>query len=133
MAIDNLHKGAGSELFYFARQNRKASTEAENILWNHLRARRLRGFKFRRQHPLADFIADFYCMQCNLIVEIDGGYHNQRDQEEYDRGSGRTYLLNELGIRVIRFTNEEVIERTGFVLKAIERHLIPGPSPQGEE
>jgi very-short-patch-repair endonuclease len=121
MAEDNLHKGADPKLFYYARQNRKDMTEAEKILWSHLRDRRLNGFKFRRQHPIADFIADFFCLECNLIVEVDGGYHNNKEQQLYDEG--RTYELKEYKINVIRFTNEEVLENTLFVLNEIKRHL----------
>jgi very-short-patch-repair endonuclease len=118
---DNLHKGANPKLFRFARLNRKAQTVAEIILWSHLRNRALQGFKFRRQHPIYDFIADFFCPECNLIIEIDGDYHHALEQEQYD--IGRTFELNELGIRVIRFTNREVIENKAFVLKTILRHL----------
>jgi very-short-patch-repair endonuclease len=103
MSDDNLHKGADPKLFYYARQNRQMLTDAEKILWECLRNRRLKGFKFRRQHPIADFIADFFCLECNLVVEVDGDYHNERDQKEYDEG--RTYDLSELKVKVIRFTN----------------------------
>ena len=127
---DKLHQGANPKLFYYARLNRKAMTEAEKILWDHLRNRKLKGFKFRRQHPIADFIADFFCLECNLIVEVDGLYHNDPEQVQYDRE--RTHLLNELHIKVIRFTNEDVITNLDEVLKKIEEHLIPYPSPGGE-
>jgi very-short-patch-repair endonuclease len=121
MADDNLHKGADPKLFCYARQNRKDLTAAEKILWLHLRDRRLEGFKFRRQHPIADFIADFFCLECNLVVEVDGGYHTEKEQQQYDEG--RTYELKELKIKVIRFTNNEVIEDTLSVLNEIKRHL----------
>jgi very-short-patch-repair endonuclease len=121
MSADNLHKGANPKLFFFARQNRKVVTEAEQILWEHLRNRRLNGFKFRRQHPIANFIADFYCLECGLVIEVDGAYHNGVEQAAYDEG--RTFELLKLQIKVIRFTNEEVIRNTKFVLQEIERHL----------
>jgi very-short-patch-repair endonuclease len=124
MDDDKLHKGADPKLFHYARQHRQAMTEPEKILWNHLRNRRLNGFKFRRQHPIADFIADFFCLECSLVVEVDGGYHSERDQKEYDEG--RTYELSQLKIRVIRFTNREVMENIEFVLKSIESQLIHG-------
>lgn len=66
-----LPKGAPSKLFEYAKQNRLKQTETENILWQKLRNNQL-GFKFRRQHPLKNYIADFYCHECNLIIEIDG-------------------------------------------------------------
>ena len=118
---DNLHKGADPRLFHFARLNRQVQTESEEILWERLRNRKLNGFKFRRQHPIADFIADFFCLECNLVVEVDGDYHNEREQKEYDEG--RTYELGELNIKVIRFTNREVLENLGFVLKEISNYL----------
>jgi very-short-patch-repair endonuclease len=118
---DNLHKGANPRLFHFARINRQVQTEAETIMWKCLRSRNLNGFKFRRQHPIAHFIADFFCLECNLVVEIDGDYHNEREQKEYDEG--RTYVLRELGINVIRFTNREVLANINFVLKEISSHL----------
>jgi very-short-patch-repair endonuclease len=117
---DNLHKGANPRLFHFARLNRKAQTEAEKILWGCLRNRKL-GFKFRRQHPIADFIADFFCLESNLVVEVDGDYHNELEQQQYDEG--RTYELSELNISVIRFTNKEVVENLEYVLKTILNHL----------
>lgn len=118
---DNLHKGADPRLFHFARLNRQVQTEAEKILWSCLRNRNLNGFKFRRQHPISDFIADFFCLECNLVVEVDGEYHNEREQKQYDEG--RTYELNELNVKVIRFTNREVLKNIDFVLKEISKHL----------
>jgi very-short-patch-repair endonuclease len=118
---DNLHKGADPRLFHFARRNRQVQTEAEAILWKCLRNRNLGGFKFRRQHPIANFIADFFCLECNLIVEVDGDYHNEREQKKYDEG--RTSELGKLNIKVIRFANREVLENLDFVLKEIANHL----------
>jgi len=118
---DNLHKGADPKLFYYARLNRKVQTEAEKILWHCLRNRKLQGFKFWRQHPIAHFIADFFCLESNLVIEIDGSYHDEREQQEYDEG--RTFELEEINVKVLRFTNEEVIRDTEFVLKEILNHL----------
>ena len=118
---ENLHKGANSQLFQYARLNRKVQTEAEKILWHCLRNRKLKGFKFRRQHPIAHFIADFFCLESNLVIEIDGSYHNERGRREYDEG--RTFELDELNVKVIRFTNEEVIGNTEFVLREILKEL----------
>lgn len=102
-------------------------TNAEKVLWDRLRNRRLKGYKFRRQHPIGNFIADFFCLECNLIVEVDGEYHNEESQSQYDEG--RTFELNEFSVKVVRFTNKEVIDKIDFVLKEIESHLIPSPSP----
>jgi very-short-patch-repair endonuclease len=128
---DNLHKGADPKLFHFARLNRQVQTEAEKVLWHNLRKRKLNGFKFRRQHRVADFIADFFCLECELVVEVDGNYHNDIEQKEYDEG--RTYEFGELRIKVIRFTNREVLENIDFVLRAISQHLISITSSKGAE
>jgi very-short-patch-repair endonuclease len=120
--MDNMHFNADPRLFHFARQNRKVMTEAENILWSCLRNRRLGGFKFRRQHPIADFIVDFFCLERQLVVEVDGAYHNEKEQTLYDEG--RTYELRELNIRVIRFSNTAVVEHTEVVLNQIKKALM---------
>jgi very-short-patch-repair endonuclease len=119
--MDNMHFDADPRLFHFARQNRKVMTEAEELLWSLLRNRKLGGFKFRRQHPIADFIADFFCLERQLVIEVDGDYHNEKEQIQYDEG--RTYTLGELNIRVIRFSNKEVIEDTDLVLNKILKAL----------
>lgn len=122
MFEDKTHKGAQARLFHYARENRQQDTEAEKILWKHLRNRKLKGFKFRRQSPVADFVADFFCVECNLVVEVDGKYHESIEQGQYDQG--RTYELSELKIRVVRFTNDEVCKNIRFVLKEIVKHLV---------
>ncbi|HEX8041761.1 MAG TPA: endonuclease domain-containing protein [Chryseosolibacter sp.] len=124
---DELHKGAPPKHFYYSRENRKMNTEAEGILWGKLRDRNLLGYKFRRQHPIADFIADFYCHECKLIIELDGEYHNEMEQIQYD--TGRTYELNEFKIKVVRFTNIEVLEHLDFVLGEIGTHLSSFGNP----
>ena len=121
MSEDNLHKGAHPWLFAYARQNRKQQAKAEEVLWKKLRNSKLLGFKFRRQHPIYDFIADFYCASCSLVVEIDGAYHEVKDQAAYDRE--RTFILNEINVKVIRFTNKEVLENIDFVLQEISKRL----------
>ena len=127
MGNQELHKGAPPVSFFFAKENRKKQTTAEELLWNHLRDRRLDGFKFRRQHPIHDFIADFYCFKKQLIIEIDGDYHNQEIHSEYDKG--RTSELNELQITILRFTNTEVLDDTDSVLDTI-RAFLTGKPPQ---
>ena len=104
----------------FAKENRKNATLAEDILWENIRNKAL-GAEFRRQHIIADFIADFVCLDKMLIIEIDGGYHSERKQKEDDEL--RTERLNELGFRVIRFSNEEVQFNIEEVLKKIQNTL----------
>ena len=88
-----------------AREMRQPQTPAEATLWRAIRNQQT-GFKFRRQHPIDRFIIDFYCAQAKLLIEIDGDSHLQSDQEEYDQA--RTKYLEELGYKVIRFTNNDV-------------------------
>jgi len=104
-----------------ARLLRKSMTRAEKVLWEKLRRKQLEGIRFRRQHPINIFIVDFYCHQANLVIEIDGGIHNETDQLERDEN--RTCELENFGLKVIRFTNEEVINQTEKVLIEIMQEL----------
>ncbi len=123
------HREAKPFIFEKARALKKASTPAENKLWQAIRNQKLKNCKFRRQHPIDIFILDFYCHEKNLAIEIDGGIHDDREQKEYD--AGRTFELEQIGIKVIRFTNEEVVKNLFGVLKIIRQHLTPNPSPAG--
>jgi len=119
----NMFYGAEPILFEFAKRNRLNPTEAEEFLWNQLSADKLKGVRFKRQHPTLYFIADFYCHQAKLIIEVDGGYHKIPSQYEYD--CNRDKDLEELGLKVIRFTNEEVLSDIENVLKRIEHEIHP--------
>lgn len=130
MASEELHQGAKGDVFSFARILRKKQTSAEDLLWARLRSSKLDGYKFRRQHPIKNWIADFYCHEAKLIIEVDGRIHLDKEQKQSD--DGRTYELERLGLRLIRFTNEEVESDIKNVLKEIKNHLIPSPSPKGE-
>jgi len=110
----------------FSRENRKNQTEAENALWQALRNNKL-GYKFRRQHCIDNFVVDFVCLEKNLTIEVDGGYHNDSVQVEYDMM--RTQLLNELGYSELRFKNEEVLDNIDKVLSTIKNQLSKSPSP----
>jgi very-short-patch-repair endonuclease len=88
-----------------AREMRQPQTPAETMLWGALRNRQT-GYKFRRQHPVERFIVDFYCAEAKLLIEVDGESHLDPKQKEYDEA--RTEYLEELGYRVIRFTNDDV-------------------------
>ena len=115
---DNLTWAAKPDIFLKAKDLRKSMTEAEEILWKHLRNNKLDGLKFRRQHPLDIFIADFYCHQKKLIIELDGEIHDNLEQKEYDEG--RTFELEEKGFKILRFRNEEVINDIEDVLSRIK-------------
>jgi very-short-patch-repair endonuclease len=110
-----------------ARQLRRRQTDAEKRLWFSLRDRRLGGHKFRRQHPVGAFVVDFYCETARLVVEVDGGGHAEAGQSAYDRQ--RTRTLQGLGLRVLRFWNDEVLVHTEAVLDAILSALEDAPSP----
>ncbi|MFL1012722.1 DUF559 domain-containing protein [Flavisericum labens] len=101
-------------------EKKKNSTEAERILWEYLKTKKL-GFKFRRQHIIDEFIIDFLCIEKNLVIEVDGGYHNTIEQKEAN--DLRTKILNELGFKVIRFTNDQVIGDIDNITKYIEQTL----------
>jgi very-short-patch-repair endonuclease len=98
-----------------AKELRKVQTPAEQALWSRLRNRGLSGLKFRRQHPIGPFIADFYCAQHRLVIELDGGVH--RKQAEQD--AKRTAQLAAYGFRVLRVQNEEVQTDLESVLRKI--------------
>lgn len=116
-------------MYYNANQNiqekaqilRKKETQAEKILWEKLKNKQLSGFKFRRQHPVYTFIADFYCHKSKLIIELDGSIHNLPEIKEKDKG--RTCEIENLGIKLIRFTNNEVYTDIEKVLNKIKNEL----------
>ncbi len=114
---DILHHGASAETHKLAVILRRSETEAEKLLWQALKNRKCAGLKFRRQHPFGRFVLDFYCHERALAVEVDGRIHKNRDVKERDLN--RTSELENMGIRVIRFTNEEVIGEIGEVLRKI--------------
>ena len=125
-----------------ARQLRRETTPAERLLWNALRNDSFAGLKFRRQHPVGCYVADFCCMQEKLIIELDGDSHDFSEQKDKDR----TAALNQEGYRVIRFSNMDVFDNLDGVLMMIARTLNidwktvfgnsnrphPNPPPKGE-
>jgi very-short-patch-repair endonuclease len=96
-------------------------------MWWELRDRRLAGFKFRRQHHCGPFVVDFFCQEQLLAVEFDGGQHFEIAAQRYDERRSR--YLRDRGIRVLRFTNDQVFSERRAVLEAIARALGVGPSP----
>jgi very-short-patch-repair endonuclease len=112
----------------FARELRKNQTPTEELLWDKLRNRRLKGFKFLRQHPIIVskqdgktkfFIADFYCAEKKIVVELDGGIHAL--QIEYDKE--RDMIMKDMGLVVLRFTNDEVVKNVYEVMGKIKEYL----------
>ncbi len=117
--------GASNLIFENAKKLRKNMTHAENILWGYLQAKP-KGYKFRRQHPLGIYIADFYCHKLKLVIEVDGSIHNNEDVKKND--AIRQKLIEEDGLTVIRFTNVQILNGIENVLKAINtrcRELAP--------
>lgn len=115
---DNLHKNSKASTFENARALRKMQTNAESILWEALRNGKVCNLKFRRQHPFDGYILDFYNHRMKLAIEVDGEVHNNPDVADYD--AVRTKNLNENGITVLRFTNDEVEQNLETVIKKIE-------------
>ncbi len=115
-------------VFELCRKFRKEPTTAEKFLWNCLRNRQLNGLKFRRQHPLGRFIADFYCAEAGLAIELESKVHSKAELREYDKI--RKEELEARGLKVLRFENQEVLKRAEKVLAKIiavaaQKHLTP--------
>jgi very-short-patch-repair endonuclease len=116
--VRNMFYGAKPKLFEKARELRENMTPSERKIWEKLNKGQL-GVRFKAQHPIERFIADFYCHKFKLVIEIDGRIHD--NQQEYDLG--RTAELEKYGIKVLRFTNDEVDQDIEGVLDAIKSHL----------
>ena len=104
-------------------------TDAELALWRILRSRQLQGFKFRRQHPIGPFVADFVCLERKLVVELDGGHHAQQAEADAER----TQYLQGAGFRVIRFWNNDVLTEMDGVAEWVLLALSPAPLPPAGE
>jgi very-short-patch-repair endonuclease len=102
----------------FAREMRKAATEAETVLWEALRKHRFMNLHFRRQHQIGNTIADFYCHEKRLVIEVDGLVHLRKERQEADRVKNE--YLDFAGMKVVRFTNDEVIKDLEGVLEKIQ-------------
>jgi len=111
---------------FLARKLRQQSTDAERMLWKHLRAHRMAGYKFRRQVVIEPYIVDFICLDARLIVEADGGQHLEQAEDDLKRSA----FLQSRGYKVIRFWNDEILTDTHVVLERIYNYLITAPSPQ---
>ncbi len=101
---------------------RKNMTDAEKLLWSKLRMKQLKGYMFSRQKPLGEYIADFYCHQAKLVIEVDGGQHFSDESIEYDNVRGQ--FIESMGLTVLRFTNSDVIENIEGVVETIEEKLL---------
>jgi 5-methyltetrahydrofolate--homocysteine methyltransferase len=114
-----------SLLLAHSKKMRSQPTEAESLLWDVLNNKKLDGYKFRRQHIIGNYIADFICLKTNLIVEVDGSIHQLPENKISDKE--RTDWLQKEGYRVIRFTNKEVLSNLDFVIKELKTNLAIPP------
>ncbi len=103
-----------------ARELRREMTSAEKMLWQELRGDKL-GVHFRRQQIIAGFIVDFYCHSASLVIEVDGGIHDEKSQKENDMA--RKKILNEMGLQIVRFRNDEVEKELAQVLSKIQEFI----------
>lgn len=114
---ESMYKGAPISSFIKAKELRKNMTPAEQKLWNVLKQNKI-GVKFRRQHPILIYIVDFYCHKHRLVIELDGEYHNKKEQRFKDEE--RTKALQEIGLQVLRFCNNQVLNDIETVLITIK-------------
>ena len=123
---DSLEKDdtkVSSLAFTIARNLRKNSTIQERRLWNLLKNRQFYNLKFKRQQPIGDYIVDFICKEAKIIIEVDGGQHNEPENIEYDKT--RTEYLNNLGYKVVRFWNNEIYENIEFLVLRLKEDINP--------
>ena len=116
-----MYYGADSNALRAAHLLRRSITKAEAVLWKSLRERNVFSTKFRRQHPVYIFMVDFYCHEYKLVIEVDGDIHNDEITCQYDLG--RTEVLNKFGLKVIRFTNDQILYSLDSVIKKIQREI----------
>jgi very-short-patch-repair endonuclease len=116
------HYDTKPRLFGYAAEMRKNPTKCEDIVWEIIRAKRFENAKFRRQHPVNQFIVDFYCHELKLVIEIDGKIHLDAEQKEYDEG--RQYLLESWGLTVLRLTNEQVEKDLRHALEQLKSLIL---------
>ncbi|WP_445660977.1 endonuclease domain-containing protein [Acinetobacter sp. F16] len=103
------------QLLIFAKSLRHFATDAEQLMWQLIRAKQIMNLKFRRQHVIAPYIADFYCHEIGLVIELDGSHHGTDDAIAYD--AERTKFLEALDLKVVRYWNHEVLNKTDEVLE----------------
>jgi very-short-patch-repair endonuclease len=108
-----------------AQELRNSATPAECKLWTHLNRRQVAGTKFSRQMPIGPFICDFVSRSARLVIELDGGQHDENE----GRDQSRTAYIEGMGYRVIRFWNNEVLESIEYVVSRIEQMLVDAPPP----
>ena len=116
----SMHYGATMGIFQIAERLRRDMTATEKIIWDRVCKNQL-GVRIRRQHPVWKFIADFYCHEVKLVIEIDGGIHLRPENKEYD--ISREIILKEFQIEIVRFTDDEVSNEPDLVIEKIKRTI----------
>ena len=115
----------------YSRQLRENMTDAERQLWAKIRRKQLKGCQFHRQKPIGDYIVDFFCPRAKLVIEVDGSHHLVGETLEYDKI--RDEYLSSFGLRVLRFTNTDVLTRVEGVVESIEGEIpLSPPFSKGE-
>jgi very-short-patch-repair endonuclease len=117
----NMFYGAKKNIFIRALELRNNMTIAERLLWDKLKNKDLFKARFKCQHPVGIFIVDFYCHKYKLVIEVDGGIHNEERVSEHD--DGREHDIEKFGIKIIRFENEEVLQNIESVIKRIQKEI----------
>lgn len=107
------------------RRLRVEMTPAERTLWSKLCRRQFLGLKFRKQHGIGPFVVDFFCPEKQLVIEVDGEVHDDEEQKLYDHA--RAAYLCELGLKIIRYRNAEILQNPDGVLRSLHHHLEPPP------
>jgi cyclase len=115
-----MHQGATAQIYQRARALRDRSTHAEDVLWGYLKTKPS-GYKFRRQHPYAVYILDFYCYKLGLVIEVDGSIHDVEEIKKRDEQ--RQSLIEKDGLVVLRFRNEDIIQKLEEVIMKIEQYI----------
>ena len=117
-----MHLYASPRIFSNAKQLRRNPTPEEELLWKYLCNKQLENAKFRRQHPMLRYVADFYLHECKLVIELDGRHHENPAELFYDMD--RTEVLNVYGVTILRFKNEQVVYSTREVLEEIRDEVL---------
>ncbi len=126
----DMHYGASKIIFQYAETLRKNMTPTEKIIWERVCRNQL-GFRIRRQHPVWKYIADYYCHEVKLIIEVDGEIHSTKENKAYD--INRDVTLNEFGIETIRFSNEQVMNEIDYVIDEIKKKIEELKLKQSQE
>lgn len=110
-----------AKLKLLSQQLRDNMTDAEKHLWSKIKMRQIKGYWFYRQKPIGSYIADFYCPKAKMVIEVDGGQHFENEAVEYDKIRDNT--MNSLGLKVLRFTNTDVLSNIEGVIEILTQNL----------